>query len=217
MPDFSYEDICLAEIGKHKLVIGIDEVGRGPWAGPVVAGAAAIDRSKACPDMIAALNDSKKLSAKRREILYAQLSTDPGIIWATGEASVEEIDSLNILQATYLAMRRAVQTLSENYKMVPDFALVDGNKIPPDLPCPAKFIIKGDGLSASISAASILAKVTRDRIMLGLHQQHPDYGWCRNAGYGTKEHQEGLNKNGLTKHHRKSFSPIRKLLTQNIS
>ncbi len=217
MPDFSHEDDCLQALGTHGMIIGIDEVGRGPWAGPVVAAAAAIDRTVANPEMIAALNDSKKLTAKRRDVLFEQLSTDPGVAWACGDATVEEIDALNILQATYLAMQRAVEKLTISYSGPPIFALIDGNRIPPDLPCPAKFIIKGDGISASIAAASILAKVTRDRIMLGLDQEYPDYGWCRNAGYGTKEHQAGLAKKGLTIHHRKSFAPIRKLLTQNIS
>jgi len=207
MPDFSYEDQCPTP------VVGIDEVGRGPLAGPVLAAAVAIDRERADPSLVAALNDSKKLSAKRREILYELLVKDPGITWATGEASVEEIDAVNILQATYLAMARAV----ENLPITPAFALVDGNKIPPKLPCPAKYIIKGDGISASIAAASILAKVTRDRIMLGLDSTYPDYGWCRNSGYGTAEHKAGLVKKGLTKHHRKSFAPIRKMLTQNNS
>jgi len=215
MPDFSHEDTCRGDdlFPITGPIIGIDEVGRGPLAGPVVAAAASINRDLADPDLVNALNDSKKLSAKKREIIYEGLSTDPGIMWAVGEASVEEIDDINILQATYLAMRRAVENLPET----PGFALIDGNKIPPKLPCPAKFLIKGDSISASIAAASILAKVTRDRIMLGLDSEYPDYGWCRNSGYGTSEHMTGLVNKGFTIHHRKSFAPIRKLLSQNNS
>ncbi len=207
MPDFSFEDACPAPVA------GIDEVGRGPWAGPVMAAAVVIDRAAAPADLIAALNDSKKLSPKRREDLCARLIACPGVAWALGEASVAEIDELNILQATFLAMRRAAASLP----FVPEHALIDGNKVPPGLPCPATAVVKGDGKSASIAAASIIAKVHRDRIMLGLDARFPNYGWCRNAGYGTPDHIAGLLTNGVTEHHRKSFAPIRKLLTPNNS
>jgi ribonuclease HII len=194
-------------------VAGIDEVGRGPWAGPVMAAAVVIDRARTPADLIAALDDSKKLSPKRREAISARLLACPGIAWALGEASVAEIDRLNILQATFLAMRRAVASLP----FPPEYALIDGNKVPPGLPCPASAVVKGDGKSASIAAASIIAKVHRDRIMLGLDAQFPNYGWCHNAGYGTPDHLAGLLTSGVTEHHRKSFAPIRKLLTPNNS
>ena len=205
MPDFSSENLC-----PHP-VVGIDEVGRGPWAGPVIAAAVIIDGADA--DLLATLNDSKKLSAKRRDDLCARLIACSGIVWALGEASVAEIDELNILQATFLAMQRAAASLP----FIPAHALIDGNKVPPGLPCPATAIVKGDGKSASIAAASIIAKVHRDRIMLGLDRDYPNYGWCHNAGYGTPEHQAGLLTSGVTKHHRKSFASIRKMLTQNTS
>ncbi len=207
MPDFAFEDACPGPVA------GIDEVGRGPWAGPVLAAAVIIDRARAPADLIAALNDSKKLSAKRREDICARLTGCPGVAWALGEASVAEIDALNILQATFLAMRRAAASLP----FLPAHALIDGNKVPPGLPCPASAIVKGDAKSASIAAASIIAKVHRDRIMLGLDQAFPNYGWCSNAGYGTPDHLVGLLTSGVTEHHRKSFAPIRKMLTPNSS
>ncbi|MGE4527611.1 MAG: ribonuclease HII [Rhodospirillaceae bacterium] len=207
MPDFFFEDACAAPAA------GIDEVGRGPWAGPVLAAAVILDRARVPAELLAALADSKALSARRRETLSAALIACPGVAWATGEASVAEIDALNILQATFLAMRRAVEKL----QIAPAHALIDGNKVPPGLPCPATAIVKGDAKCASIAAASIIAKVARDRIMLGLDADFPNYGWCRNAGYGTAEHQAGLLTNGVTDHHRKSFAPIRKMLTQKDS
>ena len=203
MPDFSFEAECLG------LVCGVDEAGRGPWAGPVVAGAAIFDRSLLPQDLWQGLDDSKKLKATKREALLARLMEAPGVQLGLGVASVEEVDRLNILQATFLAMRRAV----ENLPTVPDFALIDGNKIPPHLCCPAQAVVKGDGLSLSIAAASIQAKVARDHMMVELDLLHPGYGWANNAGYGTKQHQDGLARLGLTKHHRKSFAPIRKILS----
>ncbi len=196
-PDFSFENTA-----PLLPVCGVDEAGRGPWAGPVVAGAVVLDRN----NYPQGLNDSKKLSHKKRTELFAQIveTADYGI----GIASVQEIDQLNILQATYLAMRRAVQ----NLQTVPSFALIDGNRIPPDLQCNAQSIVKGDGKSLSIAAASIIAKVTRDRIMFDLSKQFPGYGWESNAGYGVKAHQEGLNRLGVTPHHRVSFKPIHKML-----
>jgi len=207
MPDFSFEDTCAAPAA------GIDEVGRGPWAGPVLAAAAILDPARMPADLIAALADSKALSARRRETISAALCDCPGVVWAVGEASVAEIDAVNILQATFLAMRRAVEKL----KIAPAHALIDGNKVPPGLPCPATAIVKGDAKCASIAAASIIAKVARDRIMLGLDGDFPAYGWCRNAGYGTAEHRAGLLTNGVTIHHRRSFAPIRNMLTQQDS
>ncbi len=208
MPDFLWEDGCGAAP-----VAGVDEVGRGPWAGPVVAAAAILVRERIPAGLLAAVNDSKKLSVAKRERLSAELTACDGVIWAIGEASVAEIDALNILQATFLAMRRALETLA----IAPAHALIDGNKCPPGIFCPATPVIGGDAVSASIAAASIIAKVYRDRIMLGLDAVHPGYGWCSNAGYGTAEHQRGLLTLGVTEHHRKSFAPIRKLLTPSNS
>lgn len=199
IPDFSFEDNC----GIAR-VCGIDEAGRGPWAGPVVAGAVILN-SEHIPD---GLNDSKKLTAKRRDALFDVISETALV--GVGVASVQEIDEINILQATFLAMRRAAEALPQR----PSFALIDGNKIPPHLICDAQAIVKGDGRSLSIAAASIIAKVTRDRIMVTLAQQFPGYGWERNAGYGVKAHQEGLNRLGVTPHHRVSFKPIHKMLYQ---
>lgn len=195
MPDFALE------LGVKGTVAGIDEAGRGPWAGPVVAGAAILDPATLSDALRERLDDSKKLSAKIREQLFDALQ-DCAII-GVGVASVAEIDRLNILAATMLAMRRAVLDLPT----APDHALVDGNRTP-DLPCSVQTVIRGDGLSLSIAAASIIAKVTRDRIMAELALQHPGYGWERNAGYGTKMHQDGLQQFGVTDHHRRSFKPI---------
>jgi len=203
MVDFSYEL-------KHQgIVCGVDEAGRGPWAGPVVAGAAILDRATLPEDLVQDLDDSKKLKAETREALLARLIAADGVQLGLGVASVEEIDEFNILQATFIAMKRAVENLST----VPDFALIDGNKIPPGLSCEAEAVIKGDGLSLSIAAASIQAKVARDHMMVDLDALHPGYGWANNAGYGTKQHQEGLKVLGITPHHRKSFAPIRKILS----
>ena len=196
-PDFSHEHAL-----KLTPVCGIDEAGRGPWAGPVVAAAVILDPD----DLPDGLNDSKKLSRARREALFAELRDRA--VCAAGIASVEEIDSLNILQATYLAMRRAVDGLAID----PAHALVDGRQCPPGLSCAASPVIGGDGLSLSIAAASIVAKVTRDRMMVALAQQYPGYGWERNAGYGVPEHRRGLEKLGVSPHHRRSFKPIHNIL-----
>lgn len=208
MPDFVHEDACGA-----CPVAGVDEVGRGPWAGPVMAAAVILDRDRLPADLLAALNDSKKLSAARRTEICARLTACEGVVWALGEASVAEIDAINILQATFLAMRRALDSLT----ISPAHVLVDGNKCPPGLSCRATAVVGGDALSASIAAASIIAKVSRDRIMLGLDARFPGYGWGSNAGYGTPEHQRGLLTHGVTEHHRRSFAPIRNLLTPNMS
>ncbi len=186
-------------------VCGVDEAGRGPWAGPVVAGAAILDPETLPEDLRLGLDDSKKLKVDKREALFDRLK-DHAII-AIGIASVEEIDRLNILQATMLAMTRAL----ENLAVKPGMVLVDGNRLP-SLPCPGISIVKGDGRSLSIAAASIVAKVTRDAIMAELAISHPGYGWQHNAGYGTKKHQQGLAEFGITEHHRRSFAPIRRLL-----
>jgi ribonuclease HII len=199
MPDFSVE----SSLGG--LVAGIDEAGRGPWAGPVVAAAVILEPSKLPAELIAGLDDSKKLRKPVREMLYGHIkaNTAHGI----GRASVEEIDEMNILQATMLAMRRAF----ENLPNTPQYAIVDGNR-DPGLGVPTRCLVGGDASSLSIAAASILAKVTRDGIMEGLAGEFPGYGWEKNAGYGTKQHQQGLAENGVTPHHRRSFAPIAKLL-----
>lgn len=200
MPDFILEN-------EHPgLVCGVDEAGRGPWAGPVTAAAVLFDQASLSPDLAQALNDSKKLSVKKRESLIDRIKKES--IWAVGNASVAEIDQYNILQATYLAMTRAVQGLTQK----PDFVLIDGNKIPPALDIPARAIVKGDALSCSIAAASIIAKVTRDHHMAELAKDYPHYGWDKNAGYGVKHHQDGLAHHGITPHHRKSFKPIKKIM-----
>ncbi len=183
------------------IIAGVDEAGRGPWAGPVVAAAAILDKQK-LPDGI---NDSKKLSHAKRDRLYDEILSSAKV--GVGIATVDEIDTLNILQASLLAMSRAVELLG----VLPDIALVDGNR-PPNLHCPVKAIVGGDASCLSIAAASIIAKVTRDRIMCQLAKECPGYGWERNAGYGTKEHQAGLSSLGVTEHHRRSFAPIKTLL-----
>jgi ribonuclease HII len=183
-------------------IAGVDEVGRGPWAGPVMAAAVILD-PKNIPE---GMKDSKKLSAKKREILYEEIIATAQV--GIGEASVEEIDEINIRQATFLAMTRAL----ENLPTKPDFVFIDGRDIPENIETLAEAVIKGDNIVLSISAASIVAKVTRDRLMGDLAQKYPYFAWERNAGYGTKAHQEGLAMHGITPHHRKSFAPIRKLL-----
>jgi ribonuclease HII len=185
------------------MIAGVDEAGRGPWAGPVVA--AAVILRGAVPT---GLNDSKKLSARRRDALFAALMDSPCCI-GVGQASVAEIDALNILQANHLAMTRAVEQL----EISPDFVLVDGNRLPP-WRWPARAIVGGDGLEPAISAASIVAKVTRDRIMAELDVQHPGYGWADNQGYGTARHRAGLEVLGITPHHRRSFAPIKVMIAQ---
>lgn len=186
-----------------EIICGIDEVGRGPLAGPVTACAVILPSDPTILKTLDGLNDSKKLSAKKRDALFELITAhcDFGI----GHASVEEIDAHNILQATFIAMQRAV----DNLKIKPNHALVDGNQKPPlNIPCTP--IIGGDGLKPCISAASIVAKVTRDKIMSELAESYPHYGWERNAGYGTKIHMQGLESHGITKHHRLSFAPVRK-------
>ncbi len=212
MPDFSLE----RELGhdRGRIVIGLDEAGRGPWAGPVVAAAAWLDPAGLDAALSEGLDDSKKLSAKRRNDLFDILS-DPacaGARVAVGEASVEEIDDLNILQASLLAMQRAAAALAAALDSAPQAALVDGNKLP-RLACEARAVVKGDSLSLSIAAASVVAKVTRDRAMAALARDYPGYGWERNQGYGTAEHRAGIARLGVTPLHRRSFRPIRDALT----
>ncbi len=205
MPDFSFED-------KYStLVVGIDEAGRGPWAGPVVAGAVVFLNRNESKELLNSLNDSKKLSAKKREKLYDMLQEEEkkgNLSIGIGQASREEIDNLNILQATFLAMKRAYQNLNVH----PNVALIDGNRTPKDFPCATETIIQGDGLSMSVSAASIVAKVYRDKLMQNLAEKYPHYGFEKNAGYGTKLHIDGLEKYGICPEHRISYKPIQKYL-----
>lgn len=189
------------------VVAGIDEVGRGPWAGPVVA-AAVIFHTYDLPESLSLhVHDSKQLTEKKRLSLYDLLTTSEHCSYAISQASVEEIDQVNIKQATFLAMQRCLEGLNKHV----DIALVDGNDTP-KLPCKAIPIIGGDAVSLSIAAASIIAKVFRDQLMTDLGKQYPGYGWDTNSGYGTKQHQEGLRLYGVTPHHRQSFAPIRELL-----
>ncbi len=185
------------------IIAGVDEVGRGPLFGSVVTAAVIL------PDgvSISGLADSKKLSEKRRELLY-EVITKEACCWAIGQASAEEIDQINILQATMLAMRRAVEALA----IKPDHVQVDGNRCPAiDHICTVEAIIKGDGTIPVISAASIIAKVTRDRQMLAMDEKFPEYGFAKHKGYPTREHLAALAKYGVLDEHRKSFGPVRKL------
>ena len=201
-PDFSFEQAAYDK-GLTR-VVGVDEVGRGPIAGPVTAAAVILDPAN-IPD---GLNDSKKLSAKKRQALL-QLVLETAEV-SVAHASVEEVDALNIYHASHLAMVRAVQGLA----VPPDYALIDGNKIPKDLTIPAEAIVKGDARSVSIAAASIAAKISRDAIMESLAQQYPGYGWEQNAGYPSPAHKRALLELGVTPHHRRSFRPVHNILYQ---
>lgn len=185
------------------LMAGVDEAGRGPLAGPVVAAAVILDPEQP----IAGLGDSKALSEKKRERLFDEIRAK-ALCCCIAEASVEEIDELNILQATMLAMRRAVEGL----RLKPAQVLVDGNRLPV-LKVPAEAIVKGDAKVPAISAASILAKVHRDRLCLAMHETHPEYGFATHKGYPTAEHLAALRQHGVSDWHRRSFAPVRELIT----
>ncbi|WP_456377220.1 ribonuclease HII [Thiolapillus sp.] len=187
-----------------EFICGVDEVGRGPLAGPVVAAAVILDPH----NPVDGLNDSKKLSEKHREQLYVEIQ-EKALAWCVGRAEVEEIDTINILQASLLAMRRAVEGLL----LSPDHALVDGNRLP-RLSCTAEAIVGGDGLVDCIGAASIVAKVTRDREMIELDAVYPGYGFARHKGYPTKMHLQALRQQGVSEIHRRSFAPVRRLLKE---
>ena len=204
MPTFDFEK-------KYKgLIAGTDEAGRGPWVGPVVAAAVCFADLKITDTLALELNDSKKLSAKKREKLFP-LIYESGAFIGIGQASAQEIDSMNILQASFLAMKRALNQIEEQGHLI-DFVLVDGNRKPINWKWQTQEIIGGDGKSLSIAAASIIAKVTRDRMLCELAKEYPMYGWDKNAGYGTAEHIKALNEFGITPYHRKSYAPIKALL-----
>jgi len=203
MPDYRLES-------QHDMpVAGVDEAGYGPWAGPVMAAAVILNINTMPSSLLDALNDSKKLSKPKREALFTALySLNAQTCWiGVGEASPEEIDKINVREANLKAMARAIDSL----ELRPKTVLVDGINAP-NIEIPCHKIIKGDSLSLSIAAASIIAKVTRDKLMTKLALKHPHYSWEKNAGYGTKAHQEALKKYGITPYHRKSYKPIKALL-----
>ncbi|MGF1605533.1 MAG: ribonuclease HII [Rhodothalassiaceae bacterium] len=202
-PDLRHEQRLVALCGG--VIAGMDEAGRGPLAGPVVAACVVLDFA-ALPEGLA---DSKALSRARRTQLAGDIRASARAV-AVGQASVPEIDQLNILQASFLAMRRALARVSP----CPAACLVDGRDVPPDLACPAEAVIGGDAVSASVAAASIIAKVHRDALMARLHRDYPDYGWDSNAGYGVRSHLKALDMVGPSPHHRKSFGPVAKILAQ---
>lgn len=204
MPDFSFE-IAARDRGFIR-VAGVDEAGRGPLCGPVVAAAVILEPGR----IPGGLNDSKKLGPARREALYLAIMTEASV--GVGLADPEEIDRLNILRASHLAMTRAIAALP----LPPDHVLIDGNQLPHGLTVSAEALVKGDGRSLSIAAASIVAKVTRDRLMVDLAQQHPGYGWEKNAGYPTKDHLAALQTLGVTPCHRRSFAPVHNILCKII-
>ena len=199
-PDFAFEQAAFAS--GHTQVCGVDEAGRGPWAGPVVAAAVILDPR----NIPTGLDDSKKLTEHRREALYDPIRSSARV--AIGIADIDRIDRDNILAATLWAMAEAARQL-EGLTL----ALVDGNR-PPPLPCKVRTIIGGDALSLSIAAASIIAKVTRDRLMIGLDREFPHYGFARHKGYGTALHRDALERHGPCPQHRRSFAPIARLLSR---
>ena len=197
VPTMDYESAAREQ--GYLAIGGIDEAGRGPLAGPVVAAAVILPPGYE----LRGLTDSKQISAQKREKLFEELTHDASVRCGVALATVEEIDRLNILRATHLAMARAAQMLQPK----PDYCLIDGLPVE-GFPIPSQAIVKGDAHCLSISAASILAKVTRDHIMLQLHDQFPQYGWDKNAGYGTRQHLSAINQYGITPHHRRSFAPV---------
>lgn len=194
MPDFSYE--LKAKEKGYKLVCGVDEAGRGPLAGPVCAAAVILPEDVE----IEGLNDSKKLSEKKREALFDVIK-EKAVAYAVAFGSLEEIEEFNILEATYLAMNRAIDSLPQKA----DFALIDGNRVPKGISVPCETVVKGDAKSSSIAAASILAKVTRDRLLLEYDEKYPQYNFKKHKGYGTKEHTDLILKYGPSEIHRMSF------------
>lgn len=201
LSNIEFDEIVRGE--GYTCLCGVDEAGRGPLAGPVYAAAVILNPL----DIPEGLNDSKKLTEKKREKLFLEIQ-EKALSYAVASATVEEIESLNILQATFLAMKRAV----ENLKIAPDMVMIDGNMVPPQLTAEAQAVVKGDARSATIAAASILAKVSRDHYMLQMDEAYPAYQFAKHKGYGTKAHYEALQENGLSPIHRRSF--LKKLLAE---
>ncbi len=196
-------DFCLEHrLGGYRLIAGVDEVGRGPLVGAVIAAAVILPQQHG----IEGLMDSKRIAEKKRELLSEQIK-HTALAWALGRAEAHEIDDINILQASLLAMKRALESLSQ----APEFALIDGNKRP-DLVCPCYAVVKGDARVEEIAAASIVAKVARDREMVELDSYYPHYGFAGHKGYPTSLHLEMLEKHGATPEHRKSFAPVKRVL-----
>lgn len=204
VPDFSIEKSC-----SKKIIAGVDEAGRGPLCGPVVAGAVVF--LKYDFDDMPLISDSKQMNEKQRDIAFDWITNNKDIVWATGSCSPAEIDELNILWASMTAMERAVGAL----KIQPEHCLIDGNRVPKNLIGTA--VVKGDAKSLSVAAASILAKVTRDRLMHELSKQFPRYGWEKNAGYPTPEHLRAIEKYGINEHYRKTFGPVKKVIENVIT
>ena len=202
IPDFSIEK----NVGK-KIIAGVDEAGRGPLCGPVVAGAVVFKKYDF--DDMPIIRDSKQMSEKQRDIAYDWITNNPDIIWASAQCSAAEIDEMNILQASLTAMTRAIDAL----RVEVEYCLVDGNKMPKNLFGEA--VVKGDAKSLSIAAASIIAKVTRDRIMKDLAQKYPQYEWEKNAGYPTQQHLHAIDKYGINEHYRKTYRPIKERIEKN--
>ena len=206
MPTFNIEDGLL--LPDDALIAGVDEVGRGSLAGPVMAAAIILDRSKCLDNQLRQVDDSKRLSKKNRETISSWIYKVSTI--GIGLVDREEIDRLNILWASLLAMERAIDDVQKNLSRPLDAVLIDGNRLP-TLNCRGYAIVQGDKKSFSIAAASIVAKIARDKFMFEMAKTHPRYGWEKNMGYGTQYHMEALKKYGVTKHHRKTFPPIHKM------
>ena len=204
VPDFSIEK----NVGK-KIIAGVDEAGRGPLCGPVVAGAVVfLSHDIEIPVVI---RDSKQMSEKQRNIAYDWITNNPDIVWAVAECGASEIDEMNILQASLTAMKRAVCALGVNV----EYCLIDGNKMPKDLV--GKTVVKGDAKSLSVAAASIIAKVTRDRIMSELAKKYPQYQWEKNAGYPTQQHLQAIDKYGINEYYRKTYRPVKERIEKNAN
>lgn len=203
----SIPDFCLEKNCGKKIVAGVDEAGRGPLCGPVVAGAVVFLKYDFGDMPI--ITDSKQMSEKQRDIAFDWITKNPDIVWSVAQCSATEIDELNILRASLTAMERAINGL----KIRPEYCLVDGNKVPDNIF--GEPVVKGDAKSLSIAAASILAKVTRDRLMKELAQKYPEYAWDKNAGYPTQQHLQAIEKYGINEHYRKTYKPVKERLEKN--
>lgn len=203
-PDYSIEIEHLRS--GRRMIAGVDEAGRGPWAGPVVCAAVVIPENHS----FKGLNDSKQLTLEQRNYFFNLINSVAMV--GIGLASPRQIDSMNIRAATLWAMSEAVKSLPTK----PDFVIVDGRDIPSQLPCAGQAVVKGDSLSLSIAAASVIAKVTRDRLMIQLAQEFPQYGFEKHKGYGTAQHSNAIAEHGVTEHHRKSYKPIREFLSKEL-